>query len=47
MAEFKKLSNREIKAMKPGKLKEELKLRGAGIQGNKKQLMQRLIDLNE
>lgn len=42
---FKKLTNREIKAMKPPKLKEELKKRGASIQGNKKALIKRLIDL--
>ena len=47
MAEFKKLSNREIKGMKPAKLKEALKARGASIQGNKKQLLQRLLDLNK
>jgi len=44
---FKKLSNREIKSMKPPKLKEELKKRGASIQGNKKALMKRLLELNE
>jgi len=42
---FKKLTNREIKAMKPPKLKEELKKRGASIQGNKKALIKRLIDM--
>lgn len=44
---FKKLSNREIKAMKPPKLKEELKARGASTQGNKKQLIKRLMELNK
>jgi len=44
---FKKLSNREIKGMKPAKLKEALKARGASIQGNKKQLLQRLLELNK
>lgn len=42
---FKKLTNREIKSMKPPKLKEELKKRGGSIQGNKKALIKRLIDM--
>lgn len=44
---FKKLTSREIKAMKPPKLKQVLKARGASIQGNKKQLIKRLLELNK
>ena len=38
------LTSREIKKMNPAKLKEELKLRGQPIQGNKKALQKRLLD---
>ena len=38
------LTSREIKKMNPSKLKEELKLRGQPIQGNKKALQKRLLD---
>ena len=38
------LTRREIKAMNPGDLKDALKERGLAISGNKKALIERLID---
>ena len=38
-----KLSSIEIKKMKPTQMKEALKERGCDIQGNKKQLQERLL----
>lgn len=42
-----KLSKIEIKKMKPAQMKEALKERGLEIQGNAKELTQRLIDYEE
>jgi hypothetical protein len=39
----KKLDTREVKAMNPKELKEALKARGLGIQGSKKDLLDRLL----
>jgi len=42
-----KLDKIKIKKMKPAQLKEQLKIRGLDIQGNAKQLTQRLLDYEE